>query len=159
MRHSVLDVLMYLFENHTDESDSMDIGQQDLRRALREAGFEETPIDKAMEWLQALAADQEEATELSRSSHGTVRIYSDAECVKISRDGRGLLQHLEHLGVLNAHHRERVIDRLMALETEEIDLEQLRWVVCMVLFNQPGESAAAQWAETLLMEEFRSHLH
>ncbi len=159
MRHSVLDVLMYLFENHADESDSADVGQQDLRRALREAGFEEAPIDKAMEWLQALAADQGEVSELSRSSLGTVRVYSDDECAKISCDGRGLLQHLEQLGVLNAQHRERVIDRLMALESEEIDLEQLRWVVCMVLFNQPGQGATAQWAETLLMEEFRSHLH
>jgi len=159
LRHSVMDVLMYPFENHTEENDSRDVGQQDLRRALRDAGFEEAPIDKAMNWLQALAEDQKEVTEVSRSSHDTMRVYSDEECIKISREGRGLLQHLEQIGVLNAHHRERVIDRLMALETEEIDLEQLRWVVCMVLFNQPGQGAAAQWAETLLMEEFRCNLH
>jgi len=31
-----------------------------------------------------------------------------------------------------------VIDRLMALEGDEIDLEKLKWVVLMVLFSQPG---------------------
>lgn len=158
MRHSMMDVLMYLFENHTDESESVDVGRQDLRGLLQEAGFEETPIDKAMDWLQALATDQE-TSDLSPTSHGAIRIFNDEECVKISREGRGLLQHLEQIGVLNAHHRERVIDRLIALETEEIDIEQLRWVVCMVLFNQAGQGDAAQWAESLLMEEFRSQLH
>ena len=159
MRHSVMDVLMYLFENHTDENDSVDVEQQDLRRVLRAAGFEEAPIDKAMDWLQALAADQEEGTDFIETSHGAMRVFNDEECAKISRDGRGLLQHLELIGVLNARHRERVIDRLMALETEEIDIEQLRWVVCMVLFNQAGQGSAVQWAESLLLEEFRSQLH
>jgi len=158
LRHSVMDVLMYLFENHTDENESVDVGRQDLRRLLREAGFEETPIDKAMDWLQALAAD-DEGPDLPQTSDGAIRVFSDEECAKISREGRGLLQHLEQIGVLTVSHRERVIDRLMALESEEIDLEQLRWVVCMVLFNQARQGGDTQWAESLLLEEFRSQLH
>ena len=48
--------------------------------------------------------------------------------------------------------RELVIDRVMALESEEIDLEQLKWLILLVLFNQPGQEAAFAWMEDLVFE-------
>ncbi len=66
---------------------------------------------------------------------------------------------LENIGVLDGSDREMVIDRLMALETEEIELQQLKWVVLMVLFNQPGKEAAFTWVEDLVMDEFNASLH
>jgi len=33
----------------------------------------------------------------------------------------------------------------MALEQDEMDLDDLKWVVLMVLFNQPGSEAAYAW--------------
>jgi Smg protein len=55
---------------------------------------------------------------------------------------------LEQHGVLDAHQRELVLDRAMALEQDELDLDDLKWVVLMVLFNQPGSEAALAWMET-----------
>jgi Smg protein len=55
--------------------------------------------------------------------------------------------------------RELVIDRVMALETDDIDLDQLKWVVLMVLFNQPGHEAAFAWMEDLVFNEVRGYLH
>ena len=55
--------------------------------------------------------------------------------------------------------RELVIDRVMALESEEIDLDQLKWVVLMVLFNQPGSEAAFAWMEDLVLDEVVGQLH
>lgn len=52
-----------------------------------------------------------------------------------------------------------VIDRVMALESEEIDLEQLKWVVLMVLFNQPGREAAYAWMEDLVFDEMPGIVH
>jgi Smg protein len=46
-----------------------------------------------------------------------------------------------------------VIDRVMALDADDIDLEQLKWVVLMVLFNQPGREGAYAWMEDLVFEE------
>jgi Smg protein len=60
---------------------------------------------------------------------------------------------LEQSGVLNAEQRELVIDRVMALELEEVDLTDLKWVVLMVLFNQPGQEAAFAWIESELLED------
>ena len=61
--------------------------------------------------------------------------------------------HLENVGILSPEQRELVIDRLMALEGDDIDLEKLKWVVLMVLFSQPGQETAFARMEDLVFEE------
>ena len=40
----------------------------------------------------------------------------------------------------------------MELEAGELELEDLKWVVLMVLFNVPGHEAAYEKMETILFE-------
>ncbi len=47
----------------------------------------------------------------------------------------GILLFLEQIQVLNLETREMVIERVLALDTAEFDLEDLKWVILMVLFN------------------------
>ena len=47
----------------------------------------------------------------------------------------------------------------MALEDEEIDLDQLKWVVLMVLFNQPGRESAYAWMEDLVIDHAGERLN
>ena len=54
--------------------------------------------------------------------------------------------------MLNPVSRERVIDRLMALEGDLIPLEHVRWVVLLVLFSEPGEEAAFAWMHELVYD-------
>ena len=61
--------------------------------------------------------------------------------------------------VLNLETREMVIDRVMALDNAEFDLEDLKWVVLMVLFNIPGYESAYQQMEELLFEVNEGYLH
>ena len=60
---------------------------------------------------------------------------------------------------LNATTRELVIDRVMALDGDDVDLEQLKWVVLMVLFNQPDQEAAFTWLEDLVLQDPPPYLH
>ena len=47
---------------------------------------------------------------------------------------------LEHSGVLTSRLRETVINRAMALDSDsEIDVDELKWIVMMVLFNSSDE--------------------
>ena len=89
----------------------------------------------------------------------SIRLYTDEETEKLDLDSRGFLMFLEQTGVLDHNTREMVIDRVMALESEEIDLEQLKWVVLMVLFNQPGREAAYAWMEDLVFDEMPGVIH
>ena len=161
MKQTVLDVLVYLFENYMDDEDGFAIDRDGLRGRLKEAGFEEDPIERAFDWLQALANQREAAHAAPQSGAQSFRIYTAEEAEKIGRDSRGFLHYLEQVGVLDGYNRELVIDRLMALEADEvdIDLEQLKWVVLMVLFNQPGQEEAFVWMENLVMDELRGNLH
>ena len=84
--------------------------------------------------------------------------FSGHETVKVSMTCRGQLLRLEQSGVLDSVAREIVIDRLTALESEEIDIEQLKWVVLMVLFNQPGQEQAYDLLEDWVVSENRDFL-
>ncbi len=88
-----------------------------------------------------------------------MRIYTSEECEKLDLEARGFLMFLEQAGVLDHYTREMVIDRIMALGEDEIDLDQLKWVVLMVLFNQPGREAAYAWMEDLVFDEMPGILH
>jgi len=158
MKESVLDVLMYLFESYTDEESDVYLDRESLQTQLLEAGFHHREIEKAFDWLEGLAGWQDiPRGELSAS--GPMRLYHASETRKLDRECRGFLMFLEQTGVLSPASRELVIDRVMALDEEQIDLEQLKWVILMVLFNLPGEEAAYSWLEGMVMEEPSSYLH
>jgi Smg protein len=88
-----------------------------------------------------------------------VRVFSSQELARLDTDCRGYLMHLEQIGILSPAQRELAIDRIMALDTEEIDVEQIKWVVLMVLFSQPGQEAAYSRMEDLVFEEGSSVVH
>jgi Smg protein len=86
-------------------------------------------------------------------------VFSSQEVVRLDTDVRGYLMYLENVRILVAAERELVIDRLMALEADEIDIEQVKWVVLMVLFSQPGQESAYAQMEDLVFEERSDALH
>ena len=47
----------------------------------------------------------------------------------------------------------------MALEADEIDIGQLKWIVLMVLFNRPGQEQAFVWMEDLVMDDMYGCVH
>jgi Smg protein len=67
--------------------------------------------------------------------------------------------HLEQVGILSPTQRELVIEKLMALEGDDIDIERLKWVVLMVLFSQPGQETAFSRMEDLVFEEHSGAVH
>ncbi len=158
MKENILDVLMYLFENYMNDEIEFDSDEESLRTELQAAGFHQSEISKAFDWLEGLADMQDKPYEFPLNVH-SIRVYTESECEKLDLNSRGFIQFLEQTGVLDHTTREMVIDRVMALESDEFDLDQLKWVVLMVLFNQPGQEAAYAWMEDLVFDEAVGHLH
>ena len=158
MKETVLDVLMYIFDNVEDDFEIVP-DQEVLKTRLVEAGFRYQQIDKAFTWLEGLALQKENVDPLELSGLSAIRLYSEQELEKLDAECRGFLMFLEQARVLNSHERELVIDRIMALESDEIHLQQLKWVVLMVLFNQPGKEAAVTWMEDIIMDDINTNLH
>ncbi len=162
MKESILDVLLYLFEHYFTEDADLVRDRDSLRSGplfdeLGKAGFSPAEINKAFEWLDALAEQRPSAS--APRANGPVRVYFGPELDKLDVDCRGFLLFLEQHGVLDAGQRELVLDRAMALDQDEIDLDDLKWVVLMVLFNQPGSEAAYAWMETQMFEDEPEPVH
>lgn len=159
MKENVFDVLMYLFENYMDEETGIDTSQESLKVELSQAGFLNSEINKAFEWLQSLASLQEKTLPHSSPKKSSIRIFNDQEQKKLNLECRGFLLFLEQTGVLDETTRELVIDRTMALEIDELDLDHLKWVILMVLFNQPGREEAFVWMEEMVLDALPASLH
>ena len=158
MKENVFDVLMYLFENYMEGEMESEPDRESLKVELQEAGFPQGEVNKAFEWLDGLSTRREvDATHPPADQ--SIRLFTKKEVEKLDLECRGFLLFLEQSGILTPASRELVIDRVMALETEEIDLEQLKWVVLMVLFNQPGEEVAYAWMEDLVFDKALGSLH
>jgi Smg protein len=158
---SVLDILIYLFENYLDgDADADDVPQPSrdaLREELENAGFAESGIERALEWLEGLGG--EDVPVAGDAESRSFRVFSGYETARLSVEVRGYVLHLENIGILSAHQRELVIDRLLALDADETDIEQVKWVVLMVLFSQPGQEQAYQRMEDLVFEGQSDALH
>jgi Smg protein len=159
MKETVFDVLMYLFDNYFEEDYEINSDQESLKYELVQAGFGDNQVSKAFDWLEGLALQKDLIESENLAEKSTLRMYSEREMEKLDVKCRGFLLFLEQSGVLDAYDREVVIDRAMALEAEEIDLQQLKWVVLMVLLNQPGKEAAFTWMEDIVMDDTHSGLH
>ena len=159
MKETVFDVLMYLFDNYFEEDYEINSDQDSLKYELVQAGFGDNQVSKAFDWLEGLALQKDLIQSDNLAEKATLRMYSEREMEKLDVKCRGFLIFLEQSGVVDAYDREVVIDRAMALEADEIDLQQLKWVVLMVLLNQPGKEAAFTWMEDIVMENSNSGLH
>jgi Smg protein len=157
----MMDILMYLFETYIHSEAELQFDQDELEDELLRAGFRQNDIYKALNWLEELAALQQsdEHSELASSTSNSIRIYTNKEMERIDVECRGFLLFLEQIKVLNAETREMVIDRVMGLETTEFELEDLKWIILMVLFNVPGYESAYNMMEEWLYTKEQGILH
>lgn len=130
----MFDILVYLFENYVHADACPEPAQ--LARKLTAAGFEEEEITEALEWLSGLRqlSDGERPAHFARA--GSLRIYGDDEQVRLGVECRGFLLFLENAGILDSECREMIVERALALGETEIELENLKVIVLMVLWQQ-----------------------
>ena len=158
MKENVLDVLMYLFENYFYDEPDDQPDRASMEENLHEAGFSNGEIIKAFEWLDGLA-EQRYQPEFSMQTDEPIRVFIDSEINRLDTNCRDFLMYLSNSGILDAQRRELVLDRLLALESDDITLEDVKWVVLMVLFNQPGQEANFAWMEDLMFDTEQDYRH
>lgn len=153
MKDNLIDILVYVFEQYlTEQPDGVtSLDNKELTGKLVEVGFDQEEIDQAFVWLDALIAgvDKPFRTDLPVTSY---RVFSSKEKQHISLEAQSLIMRLEQAGVLDANIRELIIDRLMALESDLVDMEDVKWVIMMVLCNQSDFPEEIEWAESLVSE-------
>jgi len=156
MTGSILDILIYVFDRYM-LADAPEVPQREsLARDLERAGFTPAKVERALDWLTDLAFGRDRPP-LPAAAPGAaaagIRVFSDSELTRLSTECRGFLLTLERLGVLTPQQRELVIERMLALDADEPDTEQLKWVVLMVLSSQPGQELAVERLGGLMLTE------
>ena len=151
----MFDILMYLFENYIHSEAEVMVDHDILTDELTRAGFHQDEIYKALTWLEKLAAlqDVEAYPFLTRAVGQSFRIYTEEEMTLLDAECRGFIMFLEQVNLLDFTTREMVVDRVMELDTQDFSLDDLKWVILMVLFNVPGQESAYSQMEDLIFDE------
>jgi Smg protein len=158
MYENMVDVLIYLYENYMDGESKTPTDQGELEEELSQAGFTSGEIEKALRWLDELAAGVATPEYHVHRTH-SIRIYGEAECAKLDVEARGLLLFLEQNGILDAVGRELVIDRALAIDHAALSVDELKWIVLLVLMNRPGHEEAFSQMEDLVYNDEPAVIH
>ena len=149
MTGSVLDILIYVFDQYMLAEAPEVPERETLAADLERAGFGRHNVERALDWLADLAGERSRPDMSSLA----LRVFSADELERISTECRGYLLQLEREGILSPSQREIVIDRLVALDGDEVDIDRLKWLVLMVLSSQPGQEQACARMEDLVFDE------
>ena len=153
---TTLDILMYLFHHHMERDQHIDLNDMELVDELKSAGFHAHSIGKAFRWLHQLTQWSEQDIPPSDTSF---RVFNDEECALISPECRHFIVSLEQQKILSPHTREIVIHQAMELMHEGLDLNLLKWVTLMVLFNTPDNENALKHMEFLVLNDSFESVH
>lgn len=152
MKETVLDILIHLFESFmTDTEITFNPEDASITTYLNDAGFNSKNILHAMEWLIVL---QDKMFVFSSDlANSTIRFYSPDELKRLSATTRYTLHSLERDQIITPAIREIIIDRLMALELDEINTEHLKWVMLFVFSFQKHSPLQVRYLEDVILLE------
>ena len=149
----MFDILVYLVENYFHNGQLPDA--ETISKRLSAAGFEDDDISEALTWLSGFSQPDEP------DHHGTFahsrgfRVYAEEELANLTAEARGFILFLEDSNIITAPQRELIIERVLALADPGVDLEKLKLIVLMVLWNQQ-QSVDSLVLELLASRDFSS---
>ena len=150
----MFEIIIYLFESYMHIEQRVEIDAQQITDELMEEGFQSSDIAKALAWLDNLTRlheqnPQSKTLPAQKTSH---RVYSVVEQRRLAKDCQSFIAYLDQADILNTHTREVVIDCAMSLEIDELTLHDLKWLILMVLFNDPNSDDAFLQLESMLLD-------
>ena len=150
MKENTLDVLFYLFDNYA-EVDDVTQNREILHGYLKEAGFPNRRLSRAFDWLESLADDNN--IYITAPKEVSIRLFSKFENRLLNSECQDYMLSLANAGVLSSEMFERTIDRVLSLGDKEFDLNRLKWVILMLLLNQPDSEAEYIWMDDVALGE------
>jgi Smg protein len=145
----MFDILVYLVENYFHSGDFPDA--ETISKRLSAAGFEDDDISEALTWLSGFEQEELHTTYPALGSSQGFRVYADEELSSLTADARGFIHFLEDSEIITPPQRELIIERILAIAEPGVDLEKIKLIVLMVLWNQQ------QPVEGLVLELLASH--
>jgi len=149
----MLDLLIYLFENYISTKPKLNMN--DITLELEEAGFNNKDISSAFDWFNHLEKINNRPKLIHKNS---LRVLSQKEYEKISKEGFTFLTFLLNAKILNSTEFEVILDQIMILNQKSINIDEMRWIVMMTLWKS-GKENSYLFVEDSLFQNKRTELH
>jgi len=143
MLSRLIEMVSYILAK-TLESDDDDWGllRSELTEQLEGRGFKDHEIDIAFEVANRIRSRVEDGPSISFPLR-TNQIYQFLERMKLTIAARGYLMTLVKEGVLSPEQREDVVEQAFFLDTSEVDVGEIQYLVNQILGGDawPGEDS------------------
>jgi len=149
----MLDLLIYLFENYISTKPKLNMNA--ITVELEEAGFNNKDISTAFDWFNHL---EKLSNGLELTNKNSIRVLSQKEYEKISKEGFTFLTFLLNAKILNPTEFEVILDQIMILNQKYINIDEMRWIVMMTLWKS-GKENSYLFVEDSLFQNKRTQLH
>ena len=133
----MFNILMGVIEGLQKGSDLAQLCDEIVDQLL-EAKVSDEEIAKFLDSMQRISELQAMVQRLIPAGGFPIRIYSPNEMDKLDTACRSYLLQLEQDSVLPPPLREVVIEQALSMEEVDMDIDRLRLLVTLVLFNQTG---------------------
>ena len=90
---TILDVLLFLFENYIYDDPDVVRDRDSLQKTLLQAGFSPTETNKAFDWLEELSRERPDNP--AKHSDTPLRLFAEIELQRLDTESRGFLMFLE----------------------------------------------------------------
>lgn len=151
MKETVLDVLMYLFDNYLSADFDWSEDDDVIADELEQAGFEEQDISTAIHWLSHLEDLYKDIGHQTESEQ-SVRMLTHQERVKLDTNCQGYLIELLGQGVLDPATREIILETAMAIDVQTLNMSQFKRLIALVLLHHPNAEVVITTDEDLYQD-------
>lgn len=137
LKEDFLDVLLYLFEYYSEDPVRETGSNVEIKKHLKGAGFEDDVINHAMDWV-AIFKSPADSAEITIPQSLSVRIFSNEEKSLLDDECQNYIIRLEKFGLLTPQKRELLIDKLTSIGFEPMDIEVVKALSILMLFQEPS---------------------
>ena len=88
-----------------------------------------------------------------------VRILTLAEKQKLDAECQGFLMTLEEMNLLDPVTREIIIESAMAIDVDDLTLQEFKRIVGLVVLNSPRHDEILVWVEDLIYDDVEETVH
>ncbi len=158
MRERFLDIVTLLAQYMLEEGRSPD-DEQAIAEELIAEGYDPEDVREAFAWVERLVGTRAGGAALAdlAGPDQSTRVLTPTEALKILPAAHGFLLRLRQLGLIDASVQERILERAMAVDADEIGLDEIKAIAALVLFN----GAPDEWRGQLLdvLDDRRDRLY
>ena len=137
LKEDFLDILLYLFEYYSENPEKESASNFETRKHLLGAGFEENVIEHALDWVE-IFKESSHKTKISSPNNFSTRVFAEEEKALLDEECQNYITRLEKFGLLTPQKRELLIDKLTSIGFEPMDIEVVKALSILMLFQEPS---------------------